>query len=471
MIARGGGTLDITLTGPLILLLWVLVTVNLWTGVDGFAVASAVLLAPLIFLMALRASRPRLIFVGIGLSLFVIAILTRPNWLALTEEALERSAFITAYFAALATLRHAADTSPSVAACGMFLAHQPPGRRYIALSAGAQVFAIPLNYGSIALLGSLAKASAQDEPDEVVRNHRIRRMLLAIQRGFNGMLTWSPLAFAVVITTILLPEAVWARALPFLLVTSALLVGIGWALDTIFKPRVPGRAPARATSDYGTWGSVLPLAVLLSVLLGLAVALHLSTGHKVTTVILLLVPAVAAIWFGVQGPKGGHVTTAATRSMNMVRNDLPTYREEFIMMAMSGFIGTLGGELLTPVIEATGFDLARLPGWVALVALVWLTPLAGQIGMSPLLAVTLMFPIIPHPAEIGVTPTALFVAITGGWALGAASSPIAAPTLLVARFGGVTPSWVSWRWNGAYTLLCGLAISAWVFILATFGMG
>ena len=193
-----------------------------------------------------------------------------------------------------------------------------------------------------------------------MRNHRTRRMLLAIQRGFNGMLPWSPLAFAVVITSLLLPQVVWARAVPYALVTTALFITIGWALDTIFKPRIKGRPRPVATRDYGTWSAVLPLLVLLALILGLALGVHFATGLRITTVILIVVPAIAVIWFAVQAPAGDHIHSAARRSVTMVRHDLPQYRDEFIMMGMSGFIGTMGAALLTPAIQASGLTLAAL---------------------------------------------------------------------------------------------------------------
>ncbi|OWU86766.1 hypothetical protein ATO6_04245 [Oceanicola sp. 22II-s10i] len=452
------------------MLLWLLVTVNHWGGATWAIQAAGILFPFLIAVQALKVRKGRLMFVAVGLALIVLAIATRDDWIMQVRAAFERSAFIMAYFAALATLQHAADTSPSIARCGLFLAHQPPGRRYLALTAGAHMFAVPLNYGAIALLGSLSTASAADEPDEVVRNHRVRRMLLAIQRGFSGMLTWSPLAFAVVIATVLLPDLVWARAVPYALITSGLMIGIGWALDTIFKPRIPGRPTMVATSDYGTWATILPLLSLLVVLMGTAIGLHEATGMRVTSIILVIVPLIAVGWFAIQGPAGTRAGYLGQRTSKLVRDDLPGFREEFLLMGMAGFIGALGATLLTPLVQSTGLTLDRLPAWAALVALVWLVPLGGQLGMSPLLATTLMFPIIPHPEVIGVSSTAVFVALTGGWTLGAISSPFAAPTLLLARFGSVPPRHVSWRWNGAYTILSGLAISAYVSAIAIFGL-
>jgi len=100
------------------------------------------------------------------------------------------------------------------------------------------------------------------------------------------------------------------------------------------------------------------------------------------------------------------------------------------------------------------------------VAFVWLIPLAGQVGMNPILAVTLIAPLIPGAASLGVTPTAIVVALTAGWALSGASSPFTATTLLIGSFAGISALRVGWVWNGVYTLLCGIILSIWVVLYA-----
>jgi hypothetical protein len=106
----------------------------------------------------------------------------------------------------------AAAGSPSIERCGRFLADQPPGRRYLALTIGGQMFGIILMYGTISLLGSLSAASAAREPEAEIRRHRVRCMRVAIQRGFVSTLPWSPLAFAMTISTTLVPGASWEEA-------------------------------------------------------------------------------------------------------------------------------------------------------------------------------------------------------------------------------------------------------------------
>jgi len=86
--------------------------------------------------------------------------------------------------------------------------------------------------------------------------------------------------------------------------------------------------------------------------------------------------------------------------------------------------------------------------------------------MNPILSVSLIAPLLPTPSELGVSPAAIIVALTAGWALGGASSPFTATTLLVGAFGRVSAHWVGLKWNGLFTILGGLILCIWVAIVA-----
>lgn len=421
-----------------------------------------VLVVVAILLFQVRWSRKAFIAVAMLISISLVA--TNTDWRGIITRGLETAAFIGAFFTALSTLRTVAQTSPSIQRAGTFLAGQPPGRRYAALTVGGQAFALLLNYGSLQLLGSLATANANSEPNLEIRRHRIRRMLLAIQRAFVSALPWSPLSFAVAITVSVIPDTSWSKALVPGLVTSFLLAGIGWLLDTIFKPRLTVK-PVRS-APVGTWATMLPLAVLLSVLLVGVVTLSALTQVRVVGIVAVLVPCIAVVWMLLQHWNENPVSTTCARIKTYVLQELPSYRGELTLLMMAGFIGTAGSQLFAPMMQATGFDPSYLPSWIILVSLVWIIPLAGQIGMNPILAVTLIAPLIPTATDLGVQPIAIVVAITSGWALSGASSPFTATTLLIGSFGGISATRVGLVWNGAYTLICGVVLSIWVITFA-----
>lgn len=435
-----------------------------WGGPASLRHLAAALAVALIAILAVQVRWTRRIFVFVGVTLVVAAWVSEPNWLASVEAALQRAAFIVGFFTALTTLRHAADTSSAIQTSGRFLALQPPGRRYGALTLGGHLFGLLLNYGAIALLGSLALASARQEPDPEIRRHRVRRMLLAIQRGFVSTLAWSPLAFAMAISTSIVPGANWSQAALPCLATSILLAGLGWALDTLLKPRLTVPLPLRQAAG-GSWSSLLPLLGLLAILVVSVAGLSKATGLGAVTVVMVVVPLISVSWVAVQSPRGTRISQIAARAKHYVVEDFPRYREELVILMMAGFIGSLGSDLLVPLLSASGLGFSLLPGWLILVSLVWIIPLTGQIGMNPILSVSLLAPILPDPAVMGVSPADAIVAITGGWALSGASSPFTATTLMVGAIGGVEASHVGLHWNGVYTLLGAVLISAWVIVV------
>lgn len=372
-----------------------------------------------------------------------------------------------ALYTALTAIRIAAMGSEEIVACGRFLAGQRPGLRYIALSIGGHLFGLIMLYGSIALLGGLAATSTANEPDPEIRRHRLRRMLVAVNRGFASTLCWSPLGFSMAITLSLVPGADWnSVALPCAVTTVILILG-GWGLDTIFKPRLSQPPPERS-GPSGQWLHHLrPLLILLGTIVAGVVLLHNMTGVDVIGAVMSFVPAVAVIWVWLQGraSAAGSMRHVSGRIGEFVFRELPSYGSQIVLLFMAAFIGSLGAFLVVPLMPQLGLDLSTLPGWMIVVAMVWLVPLTGQLGMNPILSVSLIIPMLPSPAAIDIHPAALVAAITGGWALSGTTSPFTASVLLVGNFGKVPARHVGLRWNGPYALVMGVAISAWVLVL------
>ena len=96
----------------------------------------------------------------------------------------------------------------------------------------------------ITLLGGLTESIANREPNVEVREIRNRRMLLAIQRGFCASLLWSPLAFAIAISTSIVPGSSWSGVAGLAIFHAVMVTFIGWALDTIYKPKLTAAATA-----------------------------------------------------------------------------------------------------------------------------------------------------------------------------------------------------------------------------------
>ena len=414
-----------------------------------------------IFVVQVRLSRKAFVLVGFVLSVVLAA--TNPDWRVIVTKGLSLAAFIGAFFAALSTIRTAARTSLAIQHAGTFLAEQKPGRRYAALTLGGQAFTLVLNYGSIQLLGALTIANSRTEPDAEIRDHRIRRMLLAIQRAFVSSMPWSPLSFTMAIAISVIPGASWTQALLPGMVSSFILAGTGWGLDAMFKPRLAKAPTHRASSQ--TWKAMLPLLALLAVLAISLITLHNVTDDvPITGLVAVLVPTIALVWTVIQHWTDGPVRNTGARIKSYALNELPNYRGELTLLMMAGFIGTVGSQLLPPIVLNAGVDVLVFPPWLVILSFVWIIPLAGQIGMNPIMTVTLIAPLIPEAAQLGVQPTALVTAITAGWALSGASSPFTATTLLIGSFAGINALRVGLVWNGLYVLVAGLGLSMWVLV-------
>ncbi|UQG56530.1 MULTISPECIES: hypothetical protein [unclassified Marinobacter] len=436
-----------------------------YTGYSAFAVAASVLavIAVAIFSFGVRASR--VVFVLIAIALVLWAALTNTGWMAATALAAQRGAMVMALFTALTAIRNAAISAPAIVECGRFLARQRSGLRYTALTIGGHLFALVLLYGSISLLGTLATESAAREPDPEIRRQRTRRMMIAIQRGFASTLCWSPLGFSMIISVSVVPGASWsAAALPGL-VSALMMLVIGWGLDALYKPQVKSNTRPLETERWVT--QLSPLLVLLGLVLVGVALLHTVTGVEVIGAVMSLIPVIAILWIAMQQPPVG-----LTRSVNVwqrarlfVTRELPSYRGEIVLLFMAGFIGSLGAFLLVPLVQAQGLDLTTIPPWIIVAAMVWIIPVTGQLGMNPILAVSLLVPILPSPEIMGIPPTAMVVAITAGWALSGATSPFTASVMLAASLGGVSPLRAGLGWNGVYVLAAGAALTLWALLL------
>ena len=439
-----------------------------YTGVPVFSLMASLFAAATILVFLPRTSPSRMAFAAIALLLVIWAAASRSDWLSAVGQATQRGALVVALFTALGAIRTAAMSSDSILECGRFLARQRPGLRYASLTVGGHLFGLILLYGSISLLGSLATESLARDPEDDIRRIRTRRMMVAIQRGFASTLCWSPLGFSMAITLALVPGTGWAQVAPVCIASAVMMLFTGWALDTILKPRLARPAPARAQETDRWLVRLRPLLVLLSVVMSGVLLLHLLTGVEVIGAVMSLVPAVAVGWVAMQPrPQGiGRAAWTGSRIMAFITRDLPQYRGELVLLFMAGFIGSLGAFLLVPLLETQGLDLSAAPAWLVLVALIWVIPLTGQIGMNPILAVSLIVPLLPSAPEMGIPAVALVAAITGGWALSGTTSPFTASVLIAAALGRVTPREAGLGWNGFYTIVMGTILTLWVLILA-----
>lgn len=440
----------------------VLVILRDLTGIEGIrAAARLLLLVSLIALIPMRARR-RWPFMAAAAVLSAWVIATRTDAARILFAAMDSGAFVAAFFAALGILRHAAELSPAIARSARYLADRPPGRRFLALLAGGQAFALLLGYGALSLLGAMVVTSTEREPDAEIRRLRRMRMLLAVQHGFVSNLAWSPLSFGTILALTLVPGSSWVAVAPFAAITALTYCAIAWSLDWLMKPPSRGLPPPATDSRFR---DLTPLAVLL-VSLATAIAVsHLVFGLRASVSVMIIVPILSLAWIAVSAPKPssplGHLSHEARI---YATQKLPGYGSELVLLSLASFLGTAGGLALAPTVAGT-IDLHAVPASLLLIALAWSLPLLGYLGAHPLLSVSLLYPLLPTPAEMGVSPVAVVCAITAGWAISGATSPFTAAALMIGRFAGVSPFRVGAIWNGPFTVIALLFASAWIAVL------
>ena len=192
------------------------------------------------------------------------------------------------------------------------------------------------------------------------------------------------------------------------------------------------------------------------------------TGVEVIGAVMSLIPVIALIWVCQQARAQGFSMRdyVGSRVSQFLFSEVPGYRGEITLLFMAAFIGSLGSFLLVPLVKSWGIDLSSLPPLAILIPLIWLIVLAGQIGMNPILAVSLIIPLLPTPEAMGVSPVVVVTAITAGWALSGATSPFTASVLLLGALGKVSPRKAGLVWNGPYALVIGAVLSLWVVVLS-----
>lgn len=438
-------------------------------GVDGgTAQAGAALSVLLLALLAPSVRRSRQIFLAVSVALAGYVLLAVPGPGAVLEPALERASFIIAFFCALASLQHVAARSPAIGRAAALLANQPPGRRYLALGFGTQVFALMLSYGALSLLGTMARRSAESEPNPAVRALRTRRMLQGAQCGFSASLCWSPLAFATVITTALVPGVKLGGVVLAGLGSALIIVIIGWLVDRRLKGSLPQGTVVGARNEEAAHDTraLWPLGWLLLAVAVPAGVIDLVLGVQPSRSVLGLVPLIALVWLLLEAGAGKRLRAISARTHDFTFRDLPSYSSELVLLSTAGFIGTAAGALVAQWIAATGYDLGAVPARLLLVLPIVLVPLAGQVGLNPILFVSLFAQLLPSPEALGVSPLAMAMALIAGWTLTAPTSPFTASVMIISRLGGVTPAVVAFRWNGLFVALSAVALALWVQVMA-----
>lgn len=372
-------------------------------------------------------------------------------------RALDRMLFLSALIAMLGTLRSAAAIAPEVRAAGLFVTNQPASRRYLALTFGGHLFGVLINFGGLALLFDLTtRAMDTDEsarlpPD--AREARLRRMTLAVIRGFSLISLWSPFGFATNAILITLPGVTYGDFGPIGFAMSFVFVAVGWGFDRWDGRRFRKMNFPRPSPPPGSWqGAALLVGHVLA--LGASVFVtHALTPLSFQQALIFVVPLYALLWSAWGGRRAmGGARVGVESAARATWGRLSDLGAEVGVFASAGFLPVMLLALL-PIEELRGAIAALGFGPVALtLGLCGAIFLLALIGINPIVTASVLGAVAVQLAVPGLSNSAIALAITGGWTAVIGLSPFITTLAIGSAIIGRSTQVIGPRWNGVYCL-------------------
>lgn len=447
------------LAGAVLAAMWLLVLGAAIPALPGPAMGGA---AALWLYLALRLRHVSAevwghLALAVGLSLWVLGA----GETGLAATAWQRAATVAALVAGLAMLRMAAAGTPMVQRTGALVAAQPAGRRYLAMSFGAHVVGLILNFGVCNVLSPVLAS---------LRSMALRVSLAtAVLRGFATTFLWSPLTLSFGVVTSGIAGIDIRLMLGTGLGAALLLLLMGWLLDRRGRRRLAAPAPPAATSRTDAAGAVVEgrgggwavaaLIGLIGTVTALMVAIHLLLGVPMLVGVILGAPLVALPWLAL---RAGSAQRAPARLGRALSEEAAEDGHTITVLAAAAATGTLiGGLLPEEAVRAVLLD-GPVPRELVPMVLMLAVLGLGVLGANPLLSVVLVIGLFPDPAAVGLMPEALGLALMASWGLTTGVSRGGAALLMVSRAIGSTPFRLGLGSNLVFTL----AAAAFVGLVA-----
>jgi hypothetical protein len=400
-----------------------------------------------------QVSRAEAVLLGGTVTVGVLVVRFAEHPTAVFLHGFAQGAAYASLILALSFVQAPAEGSRMVRRCGSYLIQQGPGRRYLALTAGAHLFGSMLNLGAIALLGSMVQQSntlAAAGGDERVRAVRHRRMATALLRGFGTTTPWSTGSVAPSVMLSMFPTVSWLELAAVGIPIAVAMMAIGWMLDRLQWSRAARTRVFVVESTDTALGALAPMVVLVAAMVGGVVAVKQLFGWSLSIAVVLVVPLAAVAWLIVQY-RSPAVALRLLGEHGTVR--LPRMRWEVLGLGSAGFIGAGIPAVVPPDAITALLDGLGLPPAALLVAASAAMLGLGQIGINPIVASAILGGALLHLAHASVPPMALIVTLMGPWTLYAMTSPFAASVIMAARTAETTPATLGQRWNGPFLLL------------------
>ena len=335
-----------------------------------------------------------------------------------------------------------------------------PRVRYLSLAFGTAMVSIPLNFGSVAVVGSVVGERIRSNGDSASTRNATR----AVLRGFGVSPTFSPLSISVVLTLTLLPGL---GSLQLLMLTipfsiALLFSGLIWREPEPESERervqveVSGASADISANNSATTSSGVSDAGLAPWFRFCALILAICAGVFLLSHQFQLSYAYA-VTLSCMGAVIGARLLAWSRRTNPPLVSMANVSNELAIVGGSAFIGAV---ISAAVLGQISGDL-NVPDWlwpVLAAAVPWVFFIAGLGGVNPIVIGTLAGGILgavwPENALVG-----LGFAMVTGWGITAFGTPFAANALIMERLTGYKAADASLRWSLSLALL-GLTVAS-----------
>lgn len=391
---------------------------------------------------------PRVVFLVAGFAL-AFALGRDPGMIAAAAENMSRLAGLVL---AVMLLSSVLGRTSDLQKISTSLFGGRPRVRYLSLAFGTAMVSIPLNFGSVAVVGSVVGERIRSNGDSPSTRNATR----AVLRGFGVSPTFSPLSISVVLTLTLLPGLGSLQLLMLTIPFSIVLLfsGLVWCEpepESEIEPVKVEISGVSATARSGVSGAGLApwfrfCALILAICAGVFLLSHqfqLSYAYAVT--------------LSCMGAVIGARLLAWSRRTNPPLVSMANVSNELAIVGGSAFIGAV---ISAAVLGQISGDL-NVPNWlwpVLAAAVPWAFFIAGLGGVNPIVIGTLAGGILgavwPENGLVG-----LGFAMVTGWGITAFGTPFAANALIMERLTGYKAVDASLRWSLSLAL-SGLTVAS-----------
>lgn len=419
-----------------------------WTWIPGGVALILGFVVPQWRALVPAARALAMIALGMGIALPSLGLITVDT----LHRALDQALYFAFFVVMLGILQDTAAQSPMIRRSGAVLLAQPPGRRYSVLTLGGMQMGVLLNLGTLSLLGTMiaqgvaqGRAASGDRIAEI----RLRRMSLAMLRGFCTVPLWSPTSISMPIVLAALPGLHWLDILPYGATAALMLLGLGWMLDRLSYKR-PLAPPAPAA-----WlRPLLPLLALIATIPSVGFAVSAVLDLRMISGILIAIPLIALTWQTIQHRGRAHprpMRAAARALVVETLPKLPSFRSEMVIFATSGAIAIM----ILPLIDVTalgaGIAALGLGEGLVMVAGFLCIVLMAFVGVNSIVTVSVLMGVLPNLPGFDFVPIQLALMALLGWTVSVGVSPLSAAVRITARSIGQEASTLGLRWNLVYT--------------------